>query len=55
MKNYSISGTIGDPDKKEILRDAMKTYAEDLKNQLSCRILSGEPKSFVFRALYFFV
>ena len=21
MKNYSISGTIGDPDKKEILRD----------------------------------
>ena len=35
MKNYSISGTIGDPDKKEILRDAMKTYAEDLKNQLS--------------------
>lgn len=35
MENYNISDTIADADKKEILRDAMKTYAEDLKNQLS--------------------
>lgn len=35
MDNYNISDTIADADKKEILRDAMKTYAEDLKNQLS--------------------
>ncbi len=35
MENYSLSGTMGDADKKEILRDAMKTYAEEVKNQLS--------------------
>lgn len=35
MENYSLSGTIADADKKEILRDAMKTYAEEVKNQLS--------------------
>jgi len=35
MENYSISDTMADADKKEILRDAMKTYAEDVKNQLS--------------------
>ena len=35
MKNYNISSTIADADKKEILRDAMKTWAEEVKNQLS--------------------
>lgn len=35
MKNYNLSSTIADADKKEILRDAMKTYAEEVKNQLS--------------------
>lgn len=35
MDNYSIGSTIADADKKEMLRDAMKTYAEDVKNQLS--------------------
>lgn len=33
--NYSLDGIIADTDKKEILRDAMKTYAEEVKNQLS--------------------
>lgn len=35
QKNYSIEGYLADPVKKEILRDAMKTYAEKVKNQLS--------------------
>lgn len=35
MDNYAITGIMADPDKKEVLRDAMKTYAEDAKNQLS--------------------
>ena len=35
MDNYNISFTMANADRKEILRDAMKTYAEDLKNQLS--------------------
>ena len=35
MKNYNLSATMADADKKEVLRDAMKTYAEDVKNQLS--------------------
>lgn len=35
MDNYNISCTMADADRKEILRDAMKTYAEELKNQLS--------------------
>lgn len=35
MKNYNISSTIADADKKEVLCDAMKTYAEDAKIQLS--------------------
>lgn len=35
MENYNISSTIADADKKEVLRDAMKTYAEEAKNQLS--------------------
>lgn len=35
MNNFSLGDTIADADKKEILRDAMKTYAEDVKNQLS--------------------
>lgn len=35
MDNYCLSSTIADADKKEVLRDAMKTYAEEVKNQLS--------------------
>lgn len=33
--NYSLNETIADAGKKEVLRDAMKTYAEEVKNQLS--------------------
>lgn len=33
--NFNLSDTISDSDKKEVLRDAMKTYAEEVKNQLS--------------------
>ena len=35
QKNYAIEGYLSDNQKKEVLRDAMKTYAEDVKNQLS--------------------
>lgn len=35
MNNYNLSSTVADADKKEVLRDAMKTYAEEVKNQLS--------------------
>jgi molecular chaperone DnaK len=35
MKNFTIENIIGNADKKKILRDAMKTYAEEAKNQLS--------------------
>lgn len=35
MNNYEIGSIMADADKKEILRDAMKTYAEEVKNQLS--------------------
>ena len=35
QENYDIEETLADPDKKEVLRDAMKTFAEDAKNQLS--------------------
>lgn len=35
MDNYSMGSIMADADKKEILRDAMKTYAEEVKNQLS--------------------
>lgn len=35
QENYSIESFLADPVKKEILRDAMKTYAEKVKNQLS--------------------
>lgn len=35
MENYNLNSTIADADKKEVLRDAMKTYAEEVKNQLS--------------------
>lgn len=35
QENYSIEGILADKERKEILRDAMKTYAEDIKNQLS--------------------
>lgn len=34
-ENYSIEGILNDVDKNMVLRDAMKTYAEDAKNQLS--------------------
>lgn len=34
-QNYSINNIWMDAEKKEVLRDAMKTYAEDAKNQLS--------------------
>lgn len=34
-KNYSIDGILADKQKNAVLRDAMKTYAEDVKNQLS--------------------
>ena len=33
--NFSVSGILGDKSKKEILRDAMKYYAEQAKNELS--------------------
>ena len=35
QENYVIDDILEDKDKKQILRDAMKTYAEDAKNQLS--------------------
>ena len=34
-KSYSISGILRDDRKRQILRDAMKYYAEQAKNQLS--------------------
>lgn len=34
-ENYAVSGYLEDADKKEVLLEAMKTYAEELKNQLS--------------------
>lgn len=34
-KNYAIDGLYANPDTKLILRDAMKTYAEDIRIQLS--------------------
>lgn len=34
-ENYSIEGILADNEKNTVLRDAMKTYAEDVKNQLS--------------------
>lgn len=33
--NYAIDGILADKEKNAVLRDAMKTYAEDVKNQLS--------------------
>lgn len=35
QENYAIDGYLQDEEKKQVLRDAMKTYAEDAKNQLS--------------------
>ena len=35
QENYSIDGFLADPIKKDILREAMKTYAEEIKNELS--------------------
>ncbi len=34
-ENYQIQGYLDDSDIKKVLRDAMKTYAEEAKNQLS--------------------
>ncbi|MBR1503406.1 MAG: Hsp70 family protein [Prevotella sp.] len=34
-ENYAIDGILTDKEKNAVLRDAMKTYAEDVKNQLS--------------------
>lgn len=34
-EHYSIVGILDDKEKNSVLRDAMKTYAEDVKNQLS--------------------
>ena len=34
-ENFSIDGILADKEKNAVLRDAMKTYAEDVKNQLS--------------------
>lgn len=34
-ENYSVDGILADKEKNAVLRDAMKTYAEDVKNQLS--------------------
>lgn len=33
--HYAVEGILADENKKKVLRDAMKTYAEDLKNNLS--------------------
>lgn len=35
QENYSIDGFVANPTKKDILREAMKTYAEEIKNELS--------------------
>ena len=35
--NYEIGSILADPDRKQVLREAMKTYAEEAKNQLSFR------------------
>ncbi len=34
-ENYAIESILADKEKNAVLRDAMKTYAEDVKNQLS--------------------
>ena len=35
QENYSIDGFLEDTTKKDIIREAMKTYAEEIKNELS--------------------
>ena len=35
QRNYSIDGFLANPTKKDILREAMKTYTEEIKNELS--------------------
>ncbi len=35
LDNYNLQSTMANADKKELLREAMKTYAEETKNQLS--------------------
>lgn len=34
-ENYALDSILADENRKKVLRDAMKTYAEDLKNKLS--------------------
>ncbi len=34
-ESYALEGILADPARKAVLRDALKTYAEELKNQLS--------------------
>lgn len=34
-ENYAVDSILADENRKEVLRDAMKTFAEDLKNKLS--------------------
>lgn len=34
-QHYSLDSTLSDENKKQVIREAMKTYAEDVKNQLS--------------------
>lgn len=35
VENFNLGSILADTGKKEVLRDAMKTYAEEVKNQLS--------------------
>jgi len=35
LENYSLDDILADKEKKDILRDSLKTYAEEAKNQLS--------------------
>jgi len=36
-ENFAIAGILADPEKKVVLRDALKTYAEEVKIQLSTK------------------
>lgn len=37
QENYNFSDTLADTDKRAVVRDAMKTFAEEAKNQLSSK------------------
>lgn len=41
QENYSIDGFLADPVKKSIIREAMKTYAEKIKNEVSFKDSAG--------------